>query len=260
MQKLSIAVITQNEEKNIRVCLESVRWADEIIVVDAESTDDTVKVARQYTDRVFTRQWPGFAQQKQYALDMCRNDWILSLDADETVSAKLADEIQELLRTGPEQDGYLIKRRSYFLGKWIKKCGWYPGYQLRLFRRSKTKVSKQMVHEGFVVDGPVGCLLFDIHHDSHISLSHSIAKLNRYSSLEALDRLARKKVRWYHFLVNPSSTFWIKYISQGGIFEGVHGFLLCWIAAFLKMVLYMKIWYLQHLNADQLSEIKKTIV
>ncbi len=260
MQKLSVAIITKNEENNIRSCLESVRWADEIVVVDAESTDETVKMAKTFTRRVFVRPWAGFARQKQAALDLCRHPWVLSLDADERVRPELAAEIQNLLHTGPAHDGYSIKRRSYFLGKWIKKCGWYPGYQVRLFRRTKTSVSEKRVHEGFLVDGPVGRLENDIDHYSHPSLYDSIAKLNRYSSLEALDRMTRKKVRWYHFLANPASTFWIKYISQGGFWEGMHGFLLCYISALLKMVLYMKIWHLQRLSADQLSEYKKMIV
>jgi glycosyltransferase involved in cell wall biosynthesis len=144
---LSVAIIAGNEEKKIGDCLESVKWADEIIVVDSGSTDRTVEIAKRYTDKVFIRKWEGYAPQKQFAIDQATCDWILSLDADERVSPELKDEILKILESETEFDGFYIPRRNFFLGKWIKSCGWYPNYQLRLFKKGKAKVTQRKVHE-----------------------------------------------------------------------------------------------------------------
>jgi glycosyltransferase involved in cell wall biosynthesis len=255
---LSVTIITHNEEKNIRECLESVLWAQEIIVVDSVSSDNTAEIAREYTEKVVLSKWPGFAKQKQFALDLCTCDWVLSLDADERVRPELAQEIQKLINSVCKFDGYRIARRSFFLNKWMKHCGWYPGYQVRLLKRVKTTVSRARVHEGFLVDGNIGTLQNDIDHFSHPSLHNSLEKLNRYSTLEALDRLDRKKVSWYHFVLHPISAFLIKYIRQKGFLDGIHGFLLSWISAFLKTVMYMKIWWLQRAGEEEVNRTKRT--
>ncbi|MBN2412539.1 glycosyltransferase family 2 protein [candidate division KSB1 bacterium] len=246
MYKLSAAIITLNEEKNIEKCLKSITMADEIVIVDGGSTDKTVDICKRYTDKVFVQSFTDFSSQKRSALEKCRNDWVMSIDADEVIRPELASEIKELLGTETLDDGYYIARRSYFLKKWIRYCGWYPGYQMRLFRKSKTTVNTSRVHEGFLVNGIVGRLKNDLDHFSHPTLFSSLQKLNHYTTLEALDRINRKKVHWYHFIFHPLSTFLIKYFSQKGFREGVRGFLLSWIAAYLKMVLYMKIWLLQN--------------
>ncbi len=246
MHKLSVALITLNEEKNIEKCLKSISMADEIIVVDGGSTDKTVEICKQYTDKVFVQTFTDFSSQKRIALDKCRNEWVLSIDSDEVIRTELAIEIKELLKSETLYDGYYIARRSYFLNKWIRHCEWYPGYQMRLFRKSKTTVNTSRVHEGFLVDGIVGRLKNDLDHFSHPTLFSSLQKLNHYTTLEAMDRIDRKRVHWYHFVFHPFSTFLIKYVSQKGFREGIRGFLLSWIAAFLKMILYMKIWLLQN--------------
>ncbi len=254
MEKLSVIIITLNESANIRACLESVAWADEIIVVDAESTDATAAICREFTDKVFVRSWPGYAAQKDFALQQCSYPWVLNVDADERVCPELREEIQHILHNGSAKDGYLIPRRSYFLSKWIRHCGWYPGYQLRLFRKEKTQVRQVRVHEGFLAEGKIGKLSGGIDHYSHPSLSQSLAKLDNYSSLEALDRFAdRKQIRWYDFFFHPLGNFLIKYVRQKGFLDGMHGFLLSWISALLKMVLYMKMWRLQNDAASSLK-------
>jgi glycosyltransferase involved in cell wall biosynthesis len=250
-------IITQNEHNNIRECLESVRWADEIVVVDAESSDDTRSICAEYTDRIFVRPWSGFAAQKEFALNQCRSDWVLSLDADERVRPDLREEIQGLLTGTPKEDGYRVARRSYFLGRWIRHCGWYPGYQVRLFRRNRVRMIKSRVHEGFEVQGPMGTLEYDLDHFSHPTLFSSIQKLNRYTSLEALDRLDRRQVHAIDFLTHPLAEFLKKYIRLQGFRDGSHGYLLSWISALVKMVLYMKIWHLQHLPQDRIEELKR---
>lgn len=255
MRGLSVALIVNNEEQNIRDCLESVSWADEIVVVDSHSTDRTIEICRSYTSRIFIRKWTGYAEQKQFAIDKCRNEYVLNIDADERVREELRDEILELLSSAELADGYFIARRSRFLGKWIRYAGWYPGYQLRLFKRSRARVSCSRVHEGVIVDGRTEKLRNDLDHFSHPSLFVSLEKLDRYSSLEALDRLNRKKVRWYHFIFHPLSAFLVKYVRQKGFLDGIHGYLLCWISAFLKMVLYMKIWHLQRASVEKIYTI-----
>lgn len=252
MQKISISIITHNEAANIEACLSSVSWADEIIVVDAHSSDETAAICQRLGVRVISRVWNGFAEQKQFALEQCSHPWVLSLDADERVRPELAVAIRQMLAGGEQSaQGYRIARRSYFLGRWIRHCGWYPGYQVRLFRRDRTRVSQSRVHEGFLVDGVVATLPGDIDHYSHPSLHDSLAKLNRYSTLEALDRLQRKQVRWPDFITHPLAAFLRKYIGQGGFRDGIPGFLLCWVSALLKMVMYMKIWHLQHLPPEE---------
>ena len=255
MNKLSVTIITSNEEKNIRDCLQSVRWADEIVVVDSGSVDDTVNICRDFTDKVYHRDWTGYADQKQFALEKANNDWVLSLDADERVSEILREEINGLLAGSPENYGYLIPRKSFFLGRWIKRCGWYPGYQLRLFYKPKTRVSHSRVHEGFLVNGNVGRLAGDIIHYSYPTIADNLLKINNYTSLEALDRWDRKKVRWPDFLTHPLSEFLRKYLVLKGFLDGFYGFLVSWYSAFSKMVMYMKIWHLQRNKAGENNEI-----
>ena len=247
MEEISVTIITLNEEKNIRDCLESVHGlADEVIVVDAFSEDKTFEIACEYTKAVFQREWGGFASQKQFALDKATCPWVLSLDADERLTPELGQAIKRILMDGTQFDGFKIPRRTYFLGKWIRHCGWYPGYQIRLFKRAKTRVSQSHVHEGFIVDGSIGILKQDIIHYTNPTLEASFEKMMTYSALEALDRLERKRVRWYHFIGNPIAVFFNKYIAQRGFLDGIHGLILSLIAAMLKMMLYMRIWERQN--------------
>ena len=153
MSSLSVIMITLDEEENIRACLQSVSWADEIIVVDAESTDRTAAIAKEYTDRVFVVPWQGYAANKSFALAQARGEWIFWIDADEIVPAALAREIQDVIRSGPRYSGYEVARKAYFLGRWIKHCGWYPGYVLRLFRRDHGRFNEHRVHEGVELAG-----------------------------------------------------------------------------------------------------------
>ncbi len=245
---LSVAIIAGNEERNIGDCLESVKWADEIIVVDSESTDRTVEIARGYTDKVFVKKWEGYTIQKQFAIDQASCDWILSLDADERVSPELKAEIEKILEEETEYDGFYIPRRNFFLGKWVKSCGWYPNYQLRLFRRGKGYVTKRKVHEGFVVDGKVGYLKGDIIHFTHMELKSTFAKVNEYSSLSAEEKVGRKKVKGFHLIFHPLSAFLSHYIIRGGFKEGVHGLMVSLIHAMTNMQTYMKIWELQNVK------------
>ena len=241
-EPISVIIITQNEEQNIHDCLASVRWCEEIILVDAFSSDQTVAISKQFTDRIFQQEWQGFAEQKSFALAQAHQQWVLSLDADERVTPELQSEICSRLHQPDLPDGFHIPRKSYFLGKWIKHSGWYPGYQLRLFYRAKTRVSQKRVHEGFIVDGRVEYLQNPILHFTHPTIADSLQKMDRYSSLEAEDRAGSRKVRWYDLVFHPVAAFLRKYFVQKGFLDGMHGFVLALITAQLKMALYMKMW------------------
>jgi len=163
--RLSVVLVTRNEEERLRACLESVAWADEIVVVDAESEDKTATIAREFTDRVLVRPWPGYAIQKNDAIDLATGDWALSLDADEVVSAELATEIGHVLAADGPADGYAVPRRNIFWGRWVRHGGLYPDHQVRLFRRTRGRFNALAVHESQFAqatrDGVVGHLVFD---------------------------------------------------------------------------------------------------
>jgi glycosyltransferase involved in cell wall biosynthesis len=250
MEKLpvSIIIIAGNEENNIEDCLRSVLWSDDIVVVNSCSKDRTVEYAKKYTDRVFLKEWEGYAKQKAYSLSLARNKWVLSIDADERVTKELKDEIASILRSENVFDGYFIPRRNYFLGKWIKSCGWYPGYQLRFFIREKTTLTDRKVHEGFVVDGLTGHLKGDLIHYTHPNIEYIISKINEYSSLQAEEKCVRKKSRWYNIIINPLIAFLQHFFLRKGFTDGIHGFLVSIIHALTNLLTYIKIWEIQNVK------------
>ncbi|HDH96448.1 MAG TPA: glycosyltransferase family 2 protein, partial [Proteobacteria bacterium] len=153
---LSVVIIAYNEEANIERALASVAWADEIVVVDSGSTDRTVEICRRHGARVIERPWEGFIAQKNFALAQAENEWVLSIDADEEVSPRLAESIKSVLAGDGRFDGYMVKRRVFYLGRWINHCGWYPDWRVRLVRKSKARWVGDQVHETLEVDGAVG--------------------------------------------------------------------------------------------------------
>ncbi|MBI4811635.1 MAG: glycosyltransferase family 2 protein [Ignavibacteriales bacterium] len=241
--KLSVIVITHNEEKNIIGCLRSVAWADEIIVVDAKSTDETVENAAQFTTKIFITEWKGFAAAKNFALQKVSNEWILWLDADERVTPKLALEIKQLLsEASDEYVGYEIARRAYFLGKWIKHCGWYPGYVTRLFKCSAVKFKEMRVHEKLEVSGNVGKLNSDILHFTDDTLFHYLVKFNRYTTLAAEDLAdGGKRSSYFDLLVRPPYLFFKMFFLHRGFLDGMHGFVLSLLSANYVFVKYAKL-------------------
>jgi glycosyltransferase involved in cell wall biosynthesis len=181
---LSVIIITKNEGTHIDSCLQSVLWADEVIVFDSGSNDDTVEICKQYTDSVFITDWPGFGIQKQRALDKAQGDWILSIDADEVVTAELRKEIENALRQ-EQFNGYEIPRLSSYCGKQIRHGGWWPDYVLRLFRRNDGSFTDSVVHERVVVQGKISKLTSPLLHDAFVNLDEVLHKVNCYSSLGA---------------------------------------------------------------------------
>lgn len=190
---LSVIIITKNEASHIGRCLESVKWADEIIILDSGSTDDTVAICRQYTDKVYETEWPGFGIQKQRALNKAQGDWVLSIDSDEMVSAELRLEIEQAIKS-ESKDGWEIPRLSSYCGREIRHGGWWPDYVLRLFRRQAGNFTDAVVHERIIVEGDVGQLASPLLHDAFVNLDEVLHKVNSYSSMGA-QMLYQKGVR-----------------------------------------------------------------
>jgi glycosyltransferase involved in cell wall biosynthesis len=221
---LSVAIITRNEEVNLERTLGSVAWADEIVVVDSGSDDRTEEIARSFRVRFFVEEWKGFAAQKNSALDKCRCDWVLSLDADEALSDELAKEIWTLLESDPPLDGYALPRRNLFLGRWMRYGGFYPDPKLRLFRRGAAEFEARPVHETVHFVGQAGRLKGDIVHNAYPNLEAYISHMDRYSTLGA-ERAARKAFL-VDVVLNPLATFAYNYIFRLGLLDGREGLLL----------------------------------
>lgn len=240
---LSVIVITKNEEQNIADCLRSVEWAEEIILVDAASTDRTIEIARTFTPHVFVKEWMGFSAAKQFALDHAHHDWVLWIDADERVTPELAGEIENCVATRNTIAGYRVARRAYFLGQWIKHCGWYPGYVVRLFRRDKAKFSDHNVHEQLIIDEPIETLSHDLLHFTDNSLEHYFLKYNRYTSLAADEMFeSGKRARVIDVILRPFLVFFKMYFLKLGFLDGMRGFVLCKLSASYVLTKYAKLW------------------
>jgi glycosyltransferase involved in cell wall biosynthesis len=223
--RLSVTVIALNEEENIVPCLESVRFADEIIVVvDSSSTDRTLELARNYTGRIFTVDWQGFAGTKNFALDRSTGDWVFSLDADERVPEGLRQEILKVVKADGPLTGYRIPRKNYVGGRWIKHLGWYPDYTLRLFRRDRGRFKDREVHEEVEVEGKVGLLRTPLEHYSYRSLEEYAARQDRYARLAAREmRKAGRRPVPGELLWRPSLTFLNLFFLKLGFLEGALG-------------------------------------
>lgn len=262
---LSVAIITLNEEANLPRTLASVGWAGEIVVVDSGSTDRTVEIARNFRARVFEREWPGFAAQKNFAIAQCTGTWILTLDADEELSPQLARQIQLLLPSNPPADAYYLRRRNLYLGRWIRHGSFYPDSKLRLFRRATANFAatpqfeERPVHETIAFNGTADELDYDIIHHAYPTLSTYIEHMDRYSSLGADILVAKGRVSrsWPSFFVNvfvlPQLTFMWNYFMRGGFLDGREGLLLHLYHATYTSWKYAKAWEKMLVKARQPS-------
>jgi len=244
MNNISAVIISKNEETNIAECLKSISWVNEIILVDAESTDKTVALAKNFTSKIIINKWEGFVRQKNIALDQASNEWILNIDADERVSPLLKEEIINL--SDKDIDGYYLRRENYFLDKHIKSCGWDNDYQLRLVRKSKTHLTDRLVHEGFAVEGKTERLKNRLIHYTFISIEKTISKINYYSSLRATELYKkRKKVNGFAIISHGLAAFFRFFISLRGYKDGVHGLIISLFNSITTFLVYMKVWQLQ---------------
>ncbi len=247
MPKVSVTVITKNESANLTAALESVAWADDLVIVDAESTDDTVAIARRFTDRVVVRAWPGFAPQKNYAASLASHDWILSLDADERVTPALATEIRETLGAEPPARGFRIPRVAFHLGRWIRSTDWFPDPQLRLYDRRAARWEDRAVHESVRVDGPVSALRHELQHHPYRDLAHHLQTIDRYTTLAAGEMAARGgRAHVWQVALHPPLAFLRNYILRGGLRDGTPGLIVSVMNAYYVFLKYAKLWELAH--------------
>jgi len=240
---ISVVVITYNEEKRIEAALQSVAaLASEIVVVDSFSIDNTVKIARKFTNRIFQRKWTNFADQKNYGNSQTSFPWILSLDADERVSPELQEEILKFKQQEPQYSGFSIPRQVFYLGKWIRHSGWYPDRKVRLFRKEDVHWEGNYVHEKLVVQGKIKKLKNSIHHFTYQGLSDHLARINKFSDLGAQKLYAqKKKCRWYHLAFLPFSRFLKSFCWKLGFLDGFAGLVISVLNGYAIFVRYAKL-------------------
>ncbi|HEY5993144.1 MAG TPA: glycosyltransferase family 2 protein [Gallionellaceae bacterium] len=225
---LSVIIITKNEEADIRSCLESVSWADEIVVVDSASTDDTAAICREYGAKVqVVRDWPGFGPQKNRALAQATCDWVLSLDADERVTPALRLEIEAVMRERGEADAYDIPRSSSYCGRFMRHSGWYPDYVTRLFKRGSARFSDDLVHERLLVKGNTGRLQGELLHYAFDGMEEVLRKVDQYSTAGALRMHAQgRKATLAGAVLRGLWSFVRTYFLKRGFLDGREGFML----------------------------------
>lgn len=241
---VAAVIITNNEEHNIAACLESVRWADERIVVDACSTDRTAETARSHTDRVFVRPWPGYGPQKNFAIDQATSDWVLVLDADERVTDPLRDEILGVLPSAhSDTAAYEIPRRNYFYGRWIQGGGLFPDYQVRLFRRSAGRYDDTLLHERLQINGRIARLASPLDHHSMPTVAEHVRKMIRYTTLGAQEKLkVQARITALDVAGNHLVTIVKTYLIRRGYRDGIHGLVVAMFAGMHVFVKYAKAW------------------
>jgi glycosyltransferase involved in cell wall biosynthesis len=244
---VSATVIAKNESDAIGDALQSLAWADEIIVVDAESTDDTVAIARRYTERVYVRPWSGYVEQKNYAAELATHDWIFSLDADERVPEALATEIRELLSASPSCWGYRMPRVSFYLGRWMRTTDMYPDYQLRLYHRHHGRWDGLHVHESVKLDGgAIGYLKNELQHHPYKDLSEHLIRMDRYTTLAARQMFEKgRRATRLELLFHPPIAFARNYILKGGFRDGKAGLIVSLVNSYYVMLKFAKLWELQ---------------
>ncbi len=247
MKTLSAIVITYNEEENIAECLESVKWADEIIVLDSGSIDKTIEISKQYTQNITDTGKISYGQKRNIGIESAKGEWILWLDADERISAELKEEILGAINSdGNESVAFLINRKSFFINRFIRHCGWYPDYTLRLFRKSASiRFNEAKVHEKIVYEGKKSRLISDILHYTDRNFEHYLNKLNNYSGLSAAGLFeSGKKASLADIIFRPVFTFFKMYFLQFGILDGYMGLTLCALSGFHVFAKYSKLYFM----------------
>jgi glycosyltransferase involved in cell wall biosynthesis len=245
--QISACVISFNAEHGIDAALRSLAGvADEIIVVDSHSTDETAKIARRHTERVYERAWTNYADQKNYGNSLASHLWILSLDADERLSPALRDEILGLKDGTPDCAAFSMPRQVFYLGRWIRHSGWYPDRRLRLFRKDAARWEGEYVHESLVLDGRARPLSGIIQHFSYRNIGEHVERINTFSGLGAQKLYAaRKKCRWFHLVLLPAARFLKSYVLRLGVLDGFAGLVISTLngyAIFLRYAKLREIW------------------
>jgi glycosyltransferase involved in cell wall biosynthesis len=251
MLPLSVVIVTQNEERNIREALQSVRDASEIIIIDAFSTDRTRDICREYTDRIYQKEWQGYASQKRTGIELAAGPWVFILDSDERFTEPLRKEIADIVQGNQACSGYYVPRKNFFLGKWIRHGGWWPDHTLRLFRKDQAAMEERKVHEKVIVQGETGFLRNHLEHYTYRTVSDYIKKMDIYSKLSAQE--LRKKGMHSGFLpliLRPPFTFLKMFLLRFGFLDGLFGFILAVLYSHYTFLKYLKLWELSR-NTDQ---------
>lgn len=253
MERLTVVVITLNEEKNIERCLQSVRWADEIVVVDSHSSDRTIELAKKYAGTIVQHEYDGDIPQRERGFAIASGTWLMYVDADEEVSPELQAEIRKVIVSPDAADGYELPRKVFIFGTWIRHGGWDHDYTLRLFRRGRYRAQPAEVHGGFTVDGRRGILSGFLNHYTYESIGGYLAKMNDYTSLQVSNKLRDKpspRIGSARLILSPCSHFLRKYVSSGGYRDGFRGFLLAVLGAIYTLGLYAKLWEYQYRDRE----------
>lgn len=244
---VSAIIVCYNEEENIGRCLKSLQWCDEIVVIDSFSTDGTVEICRQFTDIVIQRKWAGYRDQKAFAHSRATKDWVLMIDSDEEVTPELQNEIREQLAgTGAHYSGFLLPRLVFYLNRWWRRGGWYPDYDVRLFRRDRATWGGTDPHEKIIVDGAVRRLRNPLHHFSYRNIDDHIQRINRFTSISSKE-LRKQGQRWRlsDAMLRPAFRFCHSYFLNRGFMEGFAGFYVAVSAAVYVFLKYAKLWEIE---------------
>lgn len=243
--KISAVVITKNEELNIKSCLETLKWADEIIIVDSNSTDKTQEIASGYTNNIYSVNTDVFAEKRIFSLGKTRNDWVLFLDADERLTKELQEEIQSLQQT-KDVHGFIIGRRNYFIGKWLKYSGVYPDKHIRLFNKKYSNITPRIIHEGVEVTGTVKEMVHEFDHYSFSDMQQMINKINLYSTLEAKENFGKnKQISKAGVFTHALSAFVRVFVSRKGFKDGIAGFFISFSYSMVSFLSHLKLLKLQ---------------
>lgn len=244
---VSAIVITLNESAHIQACLESVAWADERIVVDSGSTDDTVAIATRCGARVVSHQWLGYSAQKNFAAGLAAHDWIVSVDADERVTPELGEEMRAALGAPGDHAGFRVPRITFHLGLWIRGTDWYPDYQLRLYDRRRARWNGRKVHESVTADGPVGQFRHELQHYAYRDIAHHLDTINRYTTLAAEHMHEQgRRTSLAELLLHPPAAFVRNYLLRRGVMLGKPGLTISAMNAYYVFLKFAKLAELQH--------------
>lgn len=250
--EISAIVVCFNEEHNIRDCLESLKWCNEIVVVDSFSTDRTVEICREYTDRVIQRPWAGYRDQKAFAHSQATREWVILVDADERVSQELREEIRDVLsRFGDRYAAFRVPRLVYYLRQWWWRGGWYPDYDIRVFRRDRATWGGLDPHEQILIDGKVRRLKNPLHHFSYRDITDHLNRINHFTTVSSKELKDQgKRWWWMDNLFRPPFRFFRSYVLQRGFLEGVPGFFIAATAAIYVFLKYAKLKELELLEQE----------
>lgn len=246
MPGVTVTIITLDEAEHIAAAVDSASWADEVVVVDAGSSDDTVAIARAKGARTETRAWSGYVDQKEFAASLARHDWIFSLDADERITPPLAAEIRHIVDRQPACSAYRVPRVTFHLGRWLRTTDFYPDYQTRLYDRRKARWHGRYVHESVKGDGPTGDLVHELQHYSYKDLGEQLDRVNRYTSLAARQMWEDgRRTGAFDLLVHPPAAFLRNYVLRRGFLDGTAGLAISLVGAYSVFLKFAKLWELQ---------------